>query len=247
MAEIIAVIPARKGSLRVPNKNIRNLDGHPLISYSIQSAINSRIFQSIIVASDSDLICDIGNYYGATKSIKRSESDASSTSLDIEWLKNLDNAGDLSSEFFAILRPTSPLRSENLIKRCVDAFIVSQADSLRTISKVTEHPGKMWRLGEGELMYPYLKQEEFLHATHAMQYQSLEELFVQTSVLEIAKTSNIKSTESREGNIVMGYVTEGIESHSIDSEEDFDYLKYLVSNNPKLLPVIDKPPIRLTV
>ena len=74
----------------------------------------------------------------------------------------------------------------------------------------------------------------------------MEELFVQTSVLEIAKTSNIKSTESREGDIVMGYVTEGLESHSIDSEGDFEYLKYLISNNPKLLPVIDKPPIRFT-
>jgi N-acylneuraminate cytidylyltransferase len=247
MAEIIAVIPARKGSLRVPNKNIRNLDGHPLISYSIQSAINSKIFKSIIVASDSDLICEIGNYYGATKSIKRDAADASSTSLDIEWLKNLDYAGELNSEFFAILRPTSPLRSENLIKRCIDAFIISQADSLRTISKVTEHPGKMWRLGNGGIIHPFLKQEKFSHATHAMQYQSLEELFVQTSVLEIAKTSNIKSTASREGNTVMGFVTEGIESHSIDSEEDFEYLKYLVSINPKLLPVIDKPPTRLTL
>jgi len=246
MAEIIAIIPARKGSLRVPNKNIRNLDGHPLIAYSIQSAINSKIFQSIIVASDSDLICEIGNYYGATKSIKRGESDSSSTSLDIEWLKNLDKAGHLNSEFFAILRPTSPLRSENLIKRCIDAFLVSRADSLRTISKVTDHPGKMWRLEKGGIIHPYLKQEEFSHATHAMQYQSLEELFVQTSVLEIAKTTNIKGTESREGNIVMGYVTEGIESHSIDSEEDFEFLKYLISNNPKILPVIDKSPIRLT-
>ena len=91
MAKIIALIPARKGSLRVKNKNIRNLGGHPMISYSIQSAINSKMFQSIIVASDSELICEIGNYYGATKSIKRNESDSSSTSLDIEWLKNLDH------------------------------------------------------------------------------------------------------------------------------------------------------------
>jgi CMP-N,N'-diacetyllegionaminic acid synthase len=246
MAKIIALIPARKGSLRVKNKNIRNLGGHPMISYSIQSAINSKMFQSIIVASDSELICEIGNYYGATKSIKRNESDSSSTSLDIEWLKNLDNAGELNAEFFAILRPTSPLRSENLIKRCVDAFIDSKVDSLRTISKVTEHPGKMWKLGKNGVIHPYLKQNKFSHATHAMQYQSLEELFVQTSVLEIAKTSNIKSTESREGDIVMGYVTEGLESHSIDSEGDFEYLKYLISNNPKLLPVIDKPPIRFT-
>jgi CMP-N-acetylneuraminic acid synthetase len=247
MAKIIAIIPARKGSVRVPNKNIRYLNDHPLISYSIQSAIDSKIFQSIIVASDSDLICEIGNYYGATRTIKRSEADASSTSLDIEWLKNLAHAGELDSEFFAILRPTSPLRSKDLIKRCVETFLNYHADSLRTISRVSEHPGKMWRLGEQGIIHPYLNQNEFSHATHAMQYASLEELFVQTSVFEIAKTSNIKGTESREGHIVWGYVTEGTDSHAIDTEEDLNYLKYLVSDNPKLLPAINKPPIKITI
>jgi len=244
---ISALIPAREGSLRVPNKNIRDLNGHPTIAYTIQSAIDSKIFDSVIVASNSELVCKIAHHYGATHVIKRSEEDSTSTSLDIEWLKNLYAAGKLSTELFSILRPTSPLRSVRLIKECVDAFLNSSADSLRTISKVSEHPGKMWRITSGNILSPYLPQPKNSPATHAMQYQSLEELYVQTSVFEIAKTSVINDTNSREGNTVLGYITYGMDSHSIDSEEDFDYLKFLVNNNLALLPIIKKTPIKINL
>ena len=244
---ISALIPAREGSLRVPNKNIRDLNGHPTIAYTIQAAIDSKIFESTIVASNSELVCKIARHYGATQVIKRSEEDSTSTSLDIEWLKNLYAAGKLTTDLFSILRPTSPLRSIHLIKECVDAFLNSSADSLRTISKVSEHPGKMWRISAGSIISPYLTQPECSSATHAMQYQSLEELYVQTSVFEIAKTSVIKDTNSREGNTILGHITHGIDSHSIDSEKDFDYLKYLVNNNLALLPVIKKTPIKINL
>ena len=244
---ISALIPAREGSLRVPNKNIRDLNGHPTIAYTIQTAIDSKIFDSIIVASNSELVCKIAHHYGATQVIKRTEEDSTSTSLDIEWLKNLYTAGKLTTDLFSILRPTSPLRSVHLIKECVDAFLDSSADSLRTISKVSEHPGKMWRISSGSIISPYLTQPECSPATHAMQYQSLEELYVQTSVFEIAKTSVIKDTNSREGATILGHITHGIDSHSIDSEKDFDYLKYLVNNNLALLPVIKKIPIKINL
>ena len=241
-SKITALIPAREGSIRVPNKNIRILNGHPTISYSIQCAIDSELFDSIIVASNSNEICAIAKYYGAIQAIKRNDSDSLSTSTDIEWLRNLYTSGYLTTDFFAILRPTSPLRSVRLMQDCVNNFLNSTADSMRTISKVKEHPGKMWHFEEKNVIRPYLPQVQGLPATHAMQYQSLEELYVQTSVFEVAKTSVIKEFDSREGKTILGYITNGIDSHAIDSEEDFDYLTYLVTNNPRLLPVIKRLP-----
>lgn len=240
--KISCVIPARYGSLRVPNKNIRNLNGHPIIAYSIQMALDSKIFESITVASNSEYICQIAEYYGASNVVKRPEEDSTSTSLDIEWLTNLYIGGHLNTEYFSIFRPTSPLRTLKLVNSCIDLFLQSNADSLRTISRVKEHPGKMWKIHNGGIITPYLNQTNKLSATHAMQYQSLPELYVQTSVFEIAKTSVISETNSREGNAVIGFVTEGIESHSIDSEADFEYLNYLVRVNPSYLPVIRKKP-----
>ena len=150
--------------------------------------------------------------------------------------------GHLNTEYFSIFRPTSPLRTLKLVNSCIDLFLQSNTDSLRTISKVKEHPGKMWEIHSGGTITPYLDQTSKLPATHAMQYQSLPELYVQTSVFEIAKTSVINETNSREGRTIMGVVTEGIDSHSIDSEADFEYLKYLVEVNPDYLPVISKKP-----
>lgn len=243
-SKISCVIPARNGSLRVPNKNIRILNGHPIIAYSIQTALDLNRFDSIIVASNCEYICEIAEYYGASNIVKRPEEDSTSTSLDIEWLTNLYFDGHLGTDYFSIFRPTSPLRTLKLVNSCIDKFFQSDADSLRTISKVKEHPGKMWEIHLGGTITPYLYQSTETPATHAMQYQSLPELYVQTSVFEIAKTSVIYETNSREGNTIIGVVTEGIDSHSIDSEADFAYLEYLVENEPTLLPVISKKPFR---
>lgn len=239
---IIGLIPARSGSLRVPNKNILLVNNHPIIAYSIQTAINSSMFEKIIVASDSIEICKIADYYGVSETIQRDSSDSTSTSLDISWLTNLYDKGKINSEYFAILRPTSPLRSIRLIQKCVDSFLSSGFDSLRTVKNVSEHPGKMWRLGNFNQIYPYEVQSKYGPATHAMQYQSLEELYVQTSVLEIAKTSVIPQTGTREGNSILGFITEGIDSHSIDTTEDFDYLRHICSKQSDLLTKIDKSP-----
>ena len=62
---IVALIPARSGSKRVPDKNIRPLAGHPLIAYSIAAALQSGIFDAVIVSTDSDRYADIARHYGA--------------------------------------------------------------------------------------------------------------------------------------------------------------------------------------
>lgn len=235
---ITGIVPARKGSQRVPHKNSLLVNGHPLFAYSIASARQSNVFAKILVASDDEMICDTALRYGADLVIRRDATDSTSTSLDIDWLKNLQDRDALSTEYFAILRPTSPQRSAKLIRNCTLAFLDSDADSLRTISRVTEHPGKMWRIEENSFISPYLPQKANQHATHAMQYQSLESLYVQTSVYEIAKTANIRSTFSREGKRVIGFVTEGMDSFALDTSDDFRYLLYRLEEDSSLLPSI---------
>lgn len=232
---ISAIIPARAGSLRVPNKNKLLLNGHPLIAYSIMTAKTSAKFEQVIVASDSSEICDIAKYYGADIVIKRKSEDATATSMDIEWLTNLYNGGAIKTELFAILRPTSPFRSDKLISDCIEMFLSSNADSLRTVKKVTEHPGKMWKLLAKNQIIPFTEQPSDEPASHAKQYQSLDELYVQTSVLEISKTSNIFLNKSREGKAILGYTTQGFDNFSIDTVEDIEYLNFLVEKFPNLL------------
>ena len=156
---IIAMIPARSGSKRVPDKNIRLLAGHPLIAYSIAAALQSKIFSKVIVSTDSELYADIARHYGAEVPFSRPAKIAGDTSPDIEWvgytLNQLRNNGQ-DYDCFSILRPTSPFRLPETICRAWQEFLSQEGvDSLRAVEKCQQHPGKMWII-RGKRMLPLL-------------------------------------------------------------------------------------------
>ena len=84
---IVALVPARAGSKRVPDKNIRPLSGHPVIAYTIAAALDSKIFTDVIVSTDSELYAEIVKYYGAEVPFLRPPELAGDQSPDIEWLE----------------------------------------------------------------------------------------------------------------------------------------------------------------
>ena len=114
---IVALIPARSGSKRIVDKNIKLLNGHPLIAYTITAAIDSGVFGEIIVSTDSEKYKEISEYYGASVSF-RPEKFAGDNSPDIEWvtytLNELMNE-ERKFDYFSILRPTSPFRTPKTI------------------------------------------------------------------------------------------------------------------------------------
>ena len=162
---VVALIPARAGSKRVPGKNIRRLKGHPLIAYTIAAATQSQVFSAVIVSTDSEEVAEIARYYSADVPFLRPPEYATDKSPDIEWIDyTLRRLSDLGREFdcFSILRPTSPCRQPQTIQRAWQAFLAqaNQVDSLRAVEKCQQHPGKMWVL-KGNLMKPLLEQNTF--------------------------------------------------------------------------------------
>ena len=83
----VAFIPARHGSKRVPGKNVRVLHGHPMLAYTIAPALESGVFDSVIVSTDSEEIAAIAKHYGAEVPFLRPSKFAGDTSPDIEWLE----------------------------------------------------------------------------------------------------------------------------------------------------------------
>jgi CMP-N-acetylneuraminic acid synthetase len=128
------------------------------------------------------------------------------------------------------------------MEKSVALFLKSPFDSLRTVKKVSEHPGKMWVIRDKDEIKPFVENNPGDVAFHAMQYHSLPTLFVQTSVLEIARTDVIPETNTREGRSVMGLVTSGIDSFAIDTMEDFRYANFLARDIPELLPEMNLKP-----
>src|SRR5512132_505936 len=109
MPSVVALIPARQGSKRVPGKNIRLLNGHPMLAYTIAPAVESGVFDAVIVSTDSDETAAIARHYGAEVPFLRPAPFATDTSPDIEWvhytLREL-NAGGRRWDAFSLLRPT---------------------------------------------------------------------------------------------------------------------------------------------
>jgi N-acylneuraminate cytidylyltransferase len=217
VSDAVALVPARAGSTRVPGKNIAPLAGHPLIAYSIAAARASGLFTTVLVSTDSEEIAAIARRYGAEVPGLRPAEISGATSPDIEWVRLVLDGRD--EELFSILRPTSPFRTAATIRRAWDALLaVPDADSIRAVRPVKEHPGKMWRI-EGDAMVPLLSQTPGEVPTHSRQLADLPPVFVQDSSLEIAYTRIVAGGEIA-GERVVPFLTEGLEGLSIDYPED---------------------------
>lgn len=248
MTKAIALIPARSGSKRVPGKNIRRLGRHPLIAYSISAAVESGLFDTVLVSTDSEEYADIARYYGAETPFMRPSGIAGSKSPDIEWVEfTLSNLASQGREFkfFSVLRPTSPFRTAEAICRAWHQFIeFESADSLRAVELCKEHPGKMWVL-RGEIMYPLMPLTPADQPPwHSSQYASLPEVYIQNASLEIAKSSVVKQTGTISGQVVIPFLTEGFEGFDINNEEDWILAEHYIDKGVAVLPEISCSPYR---
>ena len=250
----VAFIPARYGSKRVPGKNIRTLAGHPMIAYAIASAIESGVFSSVIVSTDSEEIAAIARHYGAEVPFLRPVAFGTDTSPDIEWLGHALTelrAGGRSWDAFSLLRPTSPFRSAAAIRRAFDHF-VSQAgaDSLRAVEKCTQHPGKMWVI-RGDRMFPLLpfglvspkpqSGEGGDQPWHSTPYQALPLVYVQNASLEIAWTRVVFERRTIAGDVVVPFITEAHEGFDINDPYDWMVAERLIADGAAQLPAVRQP------
>jgi CMP-N,N'-diacetyllegionaminic acid synthase len=238
MPSAVALIPARSGSERVRDKNIRPLAGHPLIAYAVAAAREAGVFDRVVCSTDSGKIAEVAQRYGADVPFLRPPELATSTSPDIEWIRHALDHLYAHYDLFAIVRATNPFRGPEVLRRGYEQLLATpEADSIRAVELVKQHPGKMWLL-EGKLMRPLLDQSHLEVAWHAGQYQALPPIYVQNSALEIAWTRVVSQTGTREGRVVAPYLTEGYEGFNIDDEEDWDRARRLLDSGAVDLPVV---------
>ena len=240
----VAFVPARSGSERVPHKNIRPLAGHPLLAYAIETALQSGAFERVVVSTDSEEIAEVARWYGADVPFLRPPEYATATSPDVEWLaytlEHLDDRFDL----FALVRATNPFRGPDAVRRGLEQLLATpEADSLRAVELVKQHPGKMWWLAEdGRTMQPILDQSHLEVAWHAGQYQALPQVYVQNSALEIAWTRVVTETGTREGRVLTPFLTQALEGFNVDDEEDWERAERLVEVGAVTLTAVTRPP-----
>ena len=242
--KLIALIPARKGSERVKNKNIQIINGHPLMAYTIVAALNSKIFDKIIVSTDSIKYSKIAKHYGAEVPFLRPKKISTSKSTDFLWI--CYTIEKLKKKFFnfekfCVLRPTSPFRSSKTILSAWKIFKKNHnADSIRSVELCSQHPGKMWHINKNILNPIFSIKNNKKQPLYNQQYKTLPKIYIQNGSLEISKVSNLYKHHNVSGKKIISYISKNHEGFDINKKYDLEYAKYLIKKKKVKLEKISK-------
>lgn len=218
------------------------------MAYTIVAALQSKVFSSVVVSTDSPFYADIARHYGADVPFLRPSELSGDVSPDIEWvdytLQTLKHKGE-SYDCFSILRPTSPLRQPETIRRAWQQFKSETGiDSLRAVEKCQQHPGKMW-IVSGNRMVPLLPKSSNGQPWHSSQYQALPVVHVQNASLEIAWCRVVFEQHTIAGEVLMPFFTQDYEGLDVNRPEEWQALERLVQDGQAMLPVVEQDPYPL--
>jgi N-acylneuraminate cytidylyltransferase len=218
--KFIAVILARGGSKRLPNKNILPLNGKPLIQYSIEYAYTCDAISHVFVSTDDYKIAGIAAQNNAGV-IKRDESLSGDTSKSSDALKHaVEEIEALQIDFDAVvlLQPTSPFRPKDLLSQCLNVFEASGRDSLITVSPLKHKFGEI----KGDHFKPL--NYNFEQRTQDMQHLYFENGLIYITAKEIVKQGKIFTED------LYPYTVDSIHAEiDIDTQNDLDYAEFLIS------------------
>lgn len=157
---VLGIVPARKGSKGIPNKNIRILADKPLIVWTIDAALKAKTLDKTIVSTDDKKIAEISRKYGAEVPFIRPKvlaRDSTPTLLALQHaVRYLEKKEDYSPDIIVTLQPTSPLRDETDIDKAVHRLMDTGADSVVSVCEVEYSPYWMKKLKKDKV-YPFVK------------------------------------------------------------------------------------------
>lgn len=219
----IAIIPARGGSKRLPQKNIKLLGGIPMIAYSIIYAQeNSNIIDEIYVSTDDDSIKKVALEYGA-KVIDRPADISGDNEPTISALKHVLQNIDHEVENVILLQPTNPIRPEDLLKEAFEMYQKQKLDSFFTVSRNYKKFGK-------------ITDHKFIPHNYEIgqRSQDLDPLYFENGLLYIAKAALVFDDIIISKDAFPFEINHIFANIDIDTQEDFDYAQYLYHKYIKL-------------
>jgi len=239
---ILAIIPARSGSKSVPHKNIRKIDGKPMLAYSIEHGLKSKYINRVILDTDSKDYAEIGLQYGAEVPFIRPQAYAQDHSLDLDvfyhCLRYLEENDNYRADIVVQLRPTYPIRNIVDIDNMIEILMNNECyDSVRTIVPSKEIPYKMWHRNSDGTITPVLKD---IKECYNMPRQELPKTYYQNACIDVVRGSVVLEQQSMSGSRIYGYEMD--KNYDIDTEEEFrkaeEYIK-ITSGNKRFVFDID--------
>lgn len=231
MKQILCLIPARCGSKGIPDKNIKEFNGKPLISWSIEQAQKSKHDMRIIVSTDSEEYAEIARNYGAETPFIRPKEISGDLSTDYEFIEHalnyLKQTENYIPDIVLQLRPTQPCRKVSTIDECLDIFISNMDiyDSLRTVVPFEKSPFKMYTILNNNLKPLFNKVNEIDEPFNQCR-QVLPQSYLHNGYIDIFKASII-SYGTISGNNIYPYVMDKNDTIDIDYMDDWENAKII--------------------
>ena len=226
--KILGIVPARKGSKGVKGKNMRQLNGKPLLEYTLESANKSKTLDNILISTDSNDMLKLGEKYNCLNNGIRPHELSCDRSLTIDVvLYEISKLSEIGKHYDSIvlLQPTCPLRTSKMIDDAVNKFIESKADSLISVVNVGgTHPLRMKLIRDGQL-YNYIDT-----GTEDMRpRQELPDVYIRNGALYISKVEQIVEKKQFGTGRCVPFEMNESDSVNIDSEKDMFYAEVLLS------------------
>ncbi len=223
----LAVIPARSGSKGLKDKNIKMLAGKPMLAYTIETAIESNLFDKIHVSTDSELYADIARQYGAEVPFLRSKENSSDGAGSWDVVKEvLNKYSDMKAEFeyVTLLQPTSPLRTAEDIRNAYMLFQEKNANAVVSVCKV-DHP-PFW----SNVLPTDLSMESFFINKQITRRQEIQTYYrVNGAIYMIDRDFLYKDTNIYRAGCY-AYIMDRKRSIDIDEEIDFEFAEFLIAS-----------------
>ena len=222
--KILCIIPARSGSKGIPDKNIMDFKGKPLLSWSIQQAQQCKYNMKIIVSTDSEKYAEISKQYGAEVPFIRPDKISGDTSTDFECIKHcvdwLEEKENYEPDIILHLRPTQPCRKVEDINMAIEVFISNRDkyDSLRSVIAVEKSPYKMYSINNEELT-PLFNEVNNIKEPYNQARQLLPQCYLHNGYIDILNADILKN-DTISGSRIYPFVMDMNNNIDIDLKKD---------------------------
>jgi len=225
--KILSIIPARGGSKGIKLKNLAKINNKPLVAFSIEHSLSSKLINRTIVSTENEEIAKISKEYGAEIPVLRNSDLANDHILDLpvfeHMLSYLKNKEKYEPEIVVHLRPTSPYRKSEWIDSAIKLLIEnSSADSVRSVSEPSQHPYRVFEI-KNKYLYPVMKERH--PEPYLLRRQDLPKMYYYNCVIDVTKPTTIFTKKSMTGEKMLPYIMKPDDSIDIDTKIDLEFAR----------------------
>ena len=224
---ILGLITARGGSKRLPGKNIKDMLGKPLLTWTVETGKKSEAFDKFILSTDDNDIAKVGKDCGADIPFMRPDElatdTASSYDVVVHAVKWLEENEDFVSDWIVLLEPTAPGRQAFHIREVVELAKKNVADSIIGITEMPGHfshlkellkdkDGVVSRVGDGAIMRNLIHRNQDIPTSY----------YINSAIYALKRENLFDGNKSLWGNSTYGYEMNSKYAFDIDTQEDWD-------------------------